>query len=91
MYTVPGSDKRFLQLCGVDYSAAFEAVEITHLPTRTFADCMDNCAGTAGCTGCGWGFIANDTSAEAHRCWLKSSLVSSHRASEDWCFGVLQP
>ncbi|ROT37173.1 hypothetical protein SODALDRAFT_324822 [Sodiomyces alkalinus F11] len=54
LYSVPGSTILFLRLCGVDYSDA-AAENIRDVPTESMAECMRNCAGTFGCTGCGWG------------------------------------
>ncbi|KAI5924426.1 hypothetical protein F4810DRAFT_700759 [Camillea tinctor] len=52
-YQVPGSDKTFLRICGIDYSGSGEATDIRQVPTEDMLDCMKNCAGTANCTGCG--------------------------------------
>ncbi|KAI1497607.1 hypothetical protein F5X99DRAFT_421235 [Biscogniauxia marginata] len=45
-YQVPGSDKQFLRICGIDYSGD-EATDIRQVPTEDMLDCMKNCAGTA--------------------------------------------
>jgi hypothetical protein len=89
IYNVPRSDKRFLRLCGLDYSGMRGAVDISHVPTSSFAECMDNCAGTVGCSGCSWGPLKGDEKDE-HRCWLKSTLQGSHEVETTWCFGILQ-
>ncbi|KAI1632716.1 hypothetical protein F4809DRAFT_653059 [Biscogniauxia mediterranea] len=52
-YQVPGSDKTFLRICGIDYSGSDEATDIRNVPTEDMLDCMKNCAGTANCTGIG--------------------------------------
>ncbi|KAJ8107403.1 hypothetical protein ONZ43_g6742 [Nemania bipapillata] len=89
VYTVPGSTKQFLQLCGVDYGKEDGAVDLRNVSTNTADDCMNNCAGTAGCTGCGWGFIDGDHG-PPYRCWLKSYITNkSHTADTDWQFAVL--
>lgn len=87
---MPGSKVQFLRLCGVDYSGPSEAVDIIHKPTWSFADCLDNCAGTYGCTACSWGVAEGETAGGAHQCWMKSNLRKGHTAASDWCFGILQ-
>lgn len=89
VYRVPNSDKRFLQLCGIDYSGLSGAVDIKHLPTGSFADCMNNCAGTVGCSGCAWGVVEGDNPGPEHRCWIKSTLQKGHAARDDFCFGIM--
>ncbi|OTB03910.1 hypothetical protein M426DRAFT_12204 [Hypoxylon sp. CI-4A] len=86
-YQVPGSNKEFLRICGIDYSGG-EAVDIKQVETESILDCMKNCAGTKGCTGCGWGYLDGDTGTE-HRCWMKGSLKKSHEADINWAFAVL--
>ncbi|KAI0173126.1 hypothetical protein GGR52DRAFT_374217 [Hypoxylon sp. FL1284] len=87
-YQVPGSNKSFLRVCGIDYSGQ-EAVDLRQVPTESILDCMKNCAGTADCTGCGWGFIEGDTGTQ-HRCWLKGKLKKPHEADPNWAFAILQ-
>ncbi|KAI8626288.1 hypothetical protein F5Y19DRAFT_226142 [Xylariaceae sp. FL1651] len=87
IYHVPGSTKQFLRICGIDYGND-GAVDIRNVPTDNAADCIDNCAGTTGCTGCGWGFIDGDQGSE-HRCWMKSNLKKAHDADMDWAFAML--
>lgn len=89
IYQVPGSTKNFLRLCGIDYSGGSEAVELAHKPTFSFEDCIGNCAGTYGCTGCGWGVLSGDEGAD-HQCWMKSNLTTDHKVASDWCFAILQ-
>ncbi|KAB5546952.1 hypothetical protein GE09DRAFT_1223979 [Coniochaeta sp. 2T2.1] len=89
IYQVPGSPKTFLRLCGIDYSGGSEAVELVNKPTFSFADCMGNCAGWYGCTGCAWGVVNGDTGAD-HQCWIKSDLTTGHKVAPDWCFAILQ-
>ncbi|KAK9794185.1 putative fmnh2-dependent monooxygenase protein [Seiridium cardinale] len=60
-YSVPGSTVQFLHLCGLDYSGDGEATDIKNVQTDSMADCMTNCAGTEGCTGCGWGYVDGDS------------------------------
>ncbi|KAI1775885.1 hypothetical protein F4818DRAFT_415260 [Hypoxylon cercidicola] len=87
IYQVPGSDKSFLRICGIDYSGD-EAEDLRQVPTESILDCMKNCAGTAECTGCGWGFLDGDTGTQ-HTCWLKGGLKQSHEADPNWAFAVL--
>src|SRR5687767_5271811 len=58
IYSVPGSDKSFLRICGIDYSGEFggdaRAKDIGVVITKNMEDCIVNCAGYPGCTGCGW-------------------------------------
>ena len=89
LYTVPGSTKTFLHTCGIDYSGAGEATDLSHVYTNSMAECMNVCASFDKCTGCGWGFVTGDTG-EAHRCWMKNDLRAAHRARDDYCFGILQ-
>ncbi|KAH8907631.1 hypothetical protein BR93DRAFT_878299, partial [Coniochaeta sp. PMI_546] len=89
IYQVPGSNKSFLRLCGIDYSGGSEAVDLANKPTFSFADCMGNCAGTYGCTGCAWGIESGDVGAD-HQCWMKGDLKTGHKVAPDWCFAVLQ-
>ncbi|KAF7514652.1 hypothetical protein G7054_g15127 [Neopestalotiopsis clavispora] len=87
-YTVPGSTVQFLHLCGIDYSGDDEATDLGSVQTNSMADCMDNCAGTSGCTGCGWGYVDGDSLFE-HTCWLKSGLKQSHTADSGWAFAII--
>ncbi|KAI1474908.1 hypothetical protein F4774DRAFT_399126 [Daldinia eschscholtzii] len=86
-YQVPGSDKRFLRVCGIDYGDS-ESTNLRQVPTESILDCMKNCAGTAGCTGCGWGYIEGDTGTQ-HTCWLKGGLKKPHDADINWAFAIL--
>ncbi|KAI1103852.1 hypothetical protein F4804DRAFT_309034 [Jackrogersella minutella] len=86
-YQVPGSEKRFLRICGIDYYSD-EAEDIKQVPTESILDCMKNCAGTTGCTGCGWGYLEGDTGTQ-HTCWLKGDLKKPHEADVNWAFAVL--
>ncbi|KAK7920928.1 hypothetical protein PG985_008950 [Apiospora marii] len=87
-YQVPGSNKRFLRVCGVDYTGDTGGVDLKQVTTQSMLDCMTNCAGTYGCTGAGWGYMEGDTGYE-HRCWLKSKLMQSHETDINWSFAVL--
>ena len=82
---MPGSDKRFLRVCGVDYSGG---AELTHVPTQSMLDCMTNCAGTYGCVGAGWGYLDGDVGYE-HQCWMKSKLAKPRDVALDWSFAIL--
>ncbi|KAI0376325.1 hypothetical protein F5Y04DRAFT_286059 [Hypomontagnella monticulosa] len=87
IYQVPGSTKQFLRICGIDYSGN-EAEDLRQVQTESILDCMKNCAGTFGCTGCGWGYLEGDTGTQ-HTCWLKGNLKKSHEADINWAFAVL--
>ncbi|KAJ9155137.1 hypothetical protein NKR23_g2246 [Pleurostoma richardsiae] len=64
-----GGNKKFLVLCGRDYSSAQGAVDLFTKNTTTFAECLDDCANQEGCTAVGWGnYYGTNT------CWLKSSI-----------------
>ncbi|KAI1371408.1 hypothetical protein F4677DRAFT_310236 [Hypoxylon crocopeplum] len=86
-YQVPGSNKQFLRICGIDYSGD-EAEDLRQVPTESILDCMKNCAGTSECTGCGWGYLEGDTGTQ-HTCFLKGNLKKSHEADVNWAFAVL--
>ncbi|KAK6845309.1 hypothetical protein PG995_015419 [Apiospora arundinis] len=88
-YQVPGSNKRFLRVCGVDYSGDSGGIDLKQVTTQSMLDCMTNCAGTYGCTGCGWGYMEGDSGYE-HRCWLKSKLMKPQDTDINWSFAVLQ-
>ncbi|KAI0814408.1 hypothetical protein GGR55DRAFT_431307 [Xylaria sp. FL0064] len=89
IYQVPGSTKKFLQLCGIDYGKQDGAIDIRNVYTDTAEDCIENCAGTTGCTGCGWGFIEGDKG-PPFRCWLKSNVDGKpHDADMTWQFSEL--
>lgn len=88
-FQVPGSNKRFLRVCGVDYTGDDGGIDLKQVTTLTMLDCMTNCAGTYGCTGCGWGYMEGDSGYE-HRCWLKSKLMKPHDTDINWSFAVLQ-
>jgi len=78
-------------VCSVDFSGTDGAVDLRNVPTSSFSECMDNCAGTVACTGCAWGYVPGDTTGGGeHRCWMKSTLRKSHAAASDFCFGILQ-
>ncbi|KAK5656427.1 hypothetical protein OQA88_4808 [Cercophora sp. LCS_1] len=89
LYTVSGSTKTFLRVCGIDYSGANGATDLAHIYTNSMVECMNVCASYDRCTGCGWGWVEGDTGV-SHRCWMKSDLRVSHRARDDYGFGVLQ-
>ncbi|ERT01444.1 hypothetical protein HMPREF1624_02693 [Sporothrix schenckii ATCC 58251] len=105
-YNVPGSGTTFLRLCGIDFSGTGAAVDLSHLPTTSMDDCMNNCAGTSGCTACGWGPANSSTTSSGvgssgfensgknyFQCYLKSTLGSIKTAvyaDSDWCFAIMQ-
>ncbi|KAI0196685.1 hypothetical protein EV127DRAFT_85818 [Xylaria flabelliformis] len=89
VYQVPGSTKKFLQLCGIDHGKEDGAIDLHSVYTDTAQECIDNCAGTTGCTGCGWGFVDGDKG-PPFRCWLKDKVNGkSHRADKTWSFATL--
>ena len=89
IYIVPGTSKRFLRVCGIDYSGPGGAIDLAHVYTDTMAECINACASYSRCTGCGWGHVVGDTG-KAHRCWMKTNLQQPHKANGDYCFAVLQ-
>lgn len=104
-YKVSGSSTTFLRLCGIDYSGTGAAVDLSHLPATSMDDCMNNCAGTSGCTACGWGPVNSSTtssgvgssgfeeSGKDFQCYMKSTLgnvKTAVKADSDWCFAILQ-
>ncbi|KAK1689516.1 hypothetical protein BDP55DRAFT_691636 [Colletotrichum godetiae] len=88
VYNVIGSDKRFLRLCGLDYSGDDGAIDMSNTQASTMGDCMEICAKSAQCTGVSWGNVMINGAAEL-RCWLKRDLKKSHSAVENWNFAVL--
>ncbi|KAK4197121.1 hypothetical protein QBC40DRAFT_107573 [Triangularia verruculosa] len=90
MYQVPGSHKRFLRLCGIDYHGSTSSRDLSHMYTTSMADCMNSCASFDQCTAVGWGFLPGDTGKEGHRCYMKTDLKAGHAATTDWCFAILQ-
>ncbi|KAK4174156.1 hypothetical protein QBC36DRAFT_334236 [Triangularia setosa] len=89
MYQVPGSHKRFLRLCGIDYHGSRSSRDLSHMYTASMADCMNSCASFDQCTAVGWGFLPGDIGKE-HRCYMKTDLKTGHAATSDWCFAILQ-
>ncbi|RYP43466.1 hypothetical protein DL768_009912 [Monosporascus sp. mg162] len=93
-YQVPGSIKRFLRVCGVDYRTGDGqgfATEVGRVETETMLDCMKNCAGTWGCEACGWGYLEGDGPGPLHTCFMKSDLLPGARreVDEGWSFALL--
>ncbi|RYP73192.1 hypothetical protein DL770_007821 [Monosporascus sp. CRB-9-2] len=93
-YQVPGSVKRFLRVCGVDYRTGDGqgyATEVGQVLTETMLDCMKNCAGTWGCEACGWGYLEGDGPGPLHACFMKSNLLPGARreVDEGWSFALL--
>ncbi|KAF4918145.1 hypothetical protein CGCVW01_v009146 [Colletotrichum viniferum] len=89
-YSPVGSDKRFLRVCGVDYSGDNEAIDMSNMLASSMGECMDICSKTAQCTGAGWGNVTTGEGTTELRCWLKRNLQSSHSAKEGWNFAILQ-
>ncbi|RYP10145.1 hypothetical protein DL764_000855 [Monosporascus ibericus] len=93
-YQVPGSIKRFLRVCGVDYRTGDGlgfATKVGQVETETMLDCMKNCAGTWGCEACGWGYLEGDGPGPLHTCFMKSNLLAGARreVEEGWSFALL--
>lgn len=88
-FTAPGTNKTFLQICGVEFSGPGEAIDIGHTITNTMQECMVNCAAFPNCTGCSWGYLPGDVGNE-HECWMKTSLIEGHTTSDQWCFAILE-
>ena len=88
-YHVPGTEKTFLRICGIDYSGAGQAAELGVVWTSSMQECIVNCAGYPSCTGCGWGVIEGDAGSD-HRCWLKGDLQQAHVVRTGWDFAILQ-
>ncbi|KAH8661989.1 hypothetical protein BX600DRAFT_512872 [Xylariales sp. PMI_506] len=70
--------------CGIDYGNT-ESANLKSKATKDFTDCMNLCASTTHCTGCGWGYI--DGSGDM--CYLKTNLTVSHSATSSWLFATL--
>ncbi|KAK4135828.1 hypothetical protein BT67DRAFT_355499, partial [Trichocladium antarcticum] len=87
VYHVPGSTKRFLRLCGIDYSGS-GATDLAHVYTGSMADCIHACASFDQCTSCSWGYLEGDAGSE-HRCYMKKELKTAHEVASDWCLAVL--
>ncbi|KAH7323026.1 hypothetical protein B0I35DRAFT_476921 [Stachybotrys elegans] len=87
-FDVPGSDARFLRLCGVDYTGPRGAVDLANVWTPTMEDCMIQCAGYTGCEACSWGVIEDDPGSY-HRCWMKKNIRASSDVRDGWAFGIL--
>lgn len=75
--------KRFLVLCGRDYNSNEGSHDLLSRDAETMGECIDDCAGTGGCVGAGWGY-----SQGRYVCWLKSRLGEG-RGAGGWCFAVL--
>ncbi|KZL80224.1 pan apple-like domain protein [Colletotrichum incanum] len=88
IYNVIGSDKRFLRLCGVDYTGDDGAIDMSNTQAASMGECMEICAKAAQCTGVSWGNVMINGEAEL-RCWLKRDLKTSRAAVANWNFAVL--
>jgi hypothetical protein len=88
IYHVPGSTKRFLRLCGIDFSGS-GATDLAQVWTVSMADCMNSCASFDQCTACAWGYMEGDEG-DKHRCYMKKNLKMGHDAAKDWCLAILQ-
>ncbi|KAK4673799.1 hypothetical protein QC763_115120 [Podospora pseudopauciseta] len=82
------NNKKFITLCGVDYSDDGEAKNISNAKVKSLRDCLELCSKKKECTGAGWGVMERDKVGE-HTCWMKNGLNSSHEARGGWAFGVL--
>ncbi|WQF84553.1 hypothetical protein CDEST_09567 [Colletotrichum destructivum] len=88
VYHVIGSDKRFLRLCGLDYTGDDGAIDMSDAPASTMGECMEQCARVAQCTGVSWGNVLINGAPEL-RCWLKRDLKKSRATVANWNFAVL--
>jgi len=89
LYVVPGSTKTFVRYCGIDFNGTDGAYDLSHIYTISMEQCMNVCASSDLCTGCGWGYIDGDKKGN-YRCWMKNNLQTPHKARDDYCFAVLQ-
>ncbi|OBR04616.1 hypothetical protein CH63R_11319 [Colletotrichum higginsianum IMI 349063] len=88
VYHVVGSDKRFLRLCGLDYTGDDGAIDMSDALASTMGECMEQCARVAQCTGVSWGNVLINGAPEL-RCWLKRDLKKSRATVANWNFAVL--
>lgn len=88
VYHVVGSDKRFLRLCGLDYTGDDGAIDMSDALASTMGECMEQCARVAQCTGVSWGNVLINGTPEL-RCWLKRDLKKSRATVANWNFAVL--
>ncbi|KLU87941.1 hypothetical protein MAPG_06931 [Magnaporthiopsis poae ATCC 64411] len=86
VYTEPVTAKRYVVLCGRDYSSEFGAYDIRSLPSPNTNDCIARCAADkAGCTAVGWGdYRGNFT------CFLKRTIGDPNYAPA-WRVAVEDP
>jgi hypothetical protein len=89
IFSAPGTDREFLRICGVDYTGKNSAVDIAHVWTPTFEDCMVYCAGHDTCEACGWGILSDDPGS-FHRCWLKRNVKGKPTTRNGWDFAIMR-
>ncbi|KAL8393961.1 hypothetical protein RB595_003650 [Gaeumannomyces hyphopodioides] len=86
VYTEPVTAKRYVVLCGRDYSSDFGAYDIRSLPSPNTNECIARCASDkTGCTAVGWGdYRGNFT------CFMKRSIGEPNNAPA-WRVAVEDP
>ncbi|EJT73562.1 hypothetical protein GGTG_07418 [Gaeumannomyces tritici R3-111a-1] len=86
VYTEPVTAKRYVVLCGRDYSSDFGAWDIRSLPSPNTNECIARCASDkTGCTAVGWGdYRGNFT------CFMKRSIGEPNNAPA-WRVAVEDP
>ncbi|TDZ35414.1 hypothetical protein C8035_v009342 [Colletotrichum spinosum] len=90
IYSPEGSDKRFLRVCGIDYTGDAEAIDMSNMLAGSMGECIDICSKAAQCTGVAWGNTTSASGAAEQRCWLKRDMKKSHEATDrNWNFAIL--
>ena len=77
------NDRHFVLHCGIDYGNS-ESANLNSTALSEFSDCMNWCARTTDCTGCGWGLISGK-----NMCYLKTNLTTPHQATATWLFATM--
>lgn len=86
VYTEPVTAKRYVILCGRDYSSEFGAYDIRSLTSPNTNDCIARCAADkSGCTAVGWGDYRG-----AFTCFMKRSIGDPNYAPA-WRVAVEDP
>ena len=82
LFTLPGTNKSYLLLCGRDYSSYDGAVDLFNEPMDNMYDCITECGKQEGCVAVGYGPY-NDQ----NTCWLKSKLGVPN-ITPNWYFAI---
>lgn len=77
--------KKFLMLCGRDYSSKDGAQDLAHAEAPSMAACLDLCAAQPACVAAGWGNYNGQWI-----CWMKS-VLGRPNWSDNWYMAVQQP